>query len=61
MDRHHLMRRHDEELTNAARATSEAARIAHEGLANVFMEAAERIGSSSTVANDPTPPEGLTA
>lgn len=61
VDRDYLMRRHDEELAKAASATSEAARLAHEGLANVFREAAERVGSSPTNENYPASSDGLTA
>lgn len=62
VDRDYLMRRHDEELAKAASATSEAGRVAHEGLANVFREAAERIGTAPTAGDYPTSSaSGLTA
>ena len=45
MDREYHLHRHDEELAKAASASSDAARIAHEGLAKAFREAAERCAS----------------
>lgn len=49
MDRDYFLRRHDEEVARAAEATCDEARAAHEGLARRFKEAADRVGSPSTV------------
>lgn len=43
MDREYYLRRHQEELEKAAAAVNEAAAAAHEGLAQAFKEAAERL------------------
>lgn len=53
MDREYYLRRHSEELAKAASATCEAARVAHNGLAKAFKNAAERLGSHPPVSAGP--------
>lgn len=50
MDREYYLRRHQEELEKAARAANEAAAAAHEGLAQAFKEAAERLEASNVMS-----------
>ena len=49
MDQDYFLKRHLEELAKAGGATCEEARIAHEGLARRFKEAADRVGSPRAV------------
>lgn len=51
MNRDYFLRRHEEEKDNAAKASCDASRRAHEELAVRFLEAANRVGSSVEVLN----------
>jgi hypothetical protein len=46
MDLHYLMRRMDEELQRAAIAENDAARLAHQELADHYAALIERLGSN---------------
>jgi len=49
MDREYLLRRHDEELARSRNAATEVARLAHEGLAQAFKDAAEKLEPPTVV------------